>query len=68
MIKERFKTPSEILENNPKLQKIWDCRKIGYLFYLKIVDGKKLPRGCLVSERQVLEVFNRYILLIDNTE
>lgn len=68
MKKERFKTPSEILENNPKLQKIWDCRKIGYLFYLKIVDGKKLTRGCLVSERQVLEVFNRYILLIDNTE
>ena len=68
MVKERFKTPLEILENNPKLQKIWDCRKIGYLFYLKIVDGKKLPRGCLVSERQVLEVFNRYILLIDNTE
>lgn len=68
MKKERFKTPSEILENNPRLSRIWDCRKIGYLFYLQIVDGKKLPRGCLVSERQVLEIFDRYILLNDNSE
>lgn len=68
MKKERFKTPSEILENYPKMSKIWDCRKIGYLFYLKLVEGKKLPRGCLVSERQVLDIYRKYICNIDSTE
>lgn len=67
MVKERYKTPSEIIENNPKISKIWDCRQIGYLFYCKLISGKKLPRGCLVSEREVLEIFNRYILLNDNS-
>jgi hypothetical protein len=67
MVKERFKTPSEILFDNPKIRKVWDARKVGYLFYLKIVDGRKLPRGCVVSERQVVEVFDRYILGIANT-
>lgn len=66
MAKERFKTPSDILADNPKMRKVWDARKIGYLFYLQIVDGRKLPRGCMVSERQVLEVFDRYILQIGN--
>ena len=64
--KERFKTPMDVLDDNPKMRKIWDARKIGYLFYLKLVDGKKLPRGCLVSERQVVEIFDRYILSNDN--
>lgn len=66
MVKERFKTPMEVLDDNPKMRKIWDARKIGYLFYLQLVDGKKLPRGCLVSERQVVEIFDRYILSNDN--
>lgn len=68
MAKERFKTPMEILSDNKKIAKFWDSRKIGYLFYLKLVDGRKLPRGCLVSEKQVLEIFDRYILQIDNSE
>ena len=66
MVKERFKTPMDVLDDNPKMRKIWDARKSGYLFYLKLVDGKKLPRGCLVSERQVVEIFDRYILSNDN--
>lgn len=65
MQKERFKTPTEILENYPKMKKIWDARKIGYLFYLRLVEGRKLLRGCLVSERQVLEIYRKYICNID---
>lgn len=67
MQKERFKTPLEIIADNKKIAKFWDSRQIGYLFYLKLIDGKKLPRGCIVSEKQVIEIFNRYILRIDNS-
>lgn len=62
MVKEHFMTPLEVLENNPKMRKFWDARQIGYLLYLELVDGTKLPRGCLVSERQVVGIFDRYIL------
>lgn len=66
MPKERYRTPQEIWENNPKIRKVWDTRKIGYLFYCQLVDGKKLPRGCIVSETQVIEIFDRYIMRIVN--
>lgn len=67
MVKERFKTPSEILENYPQIRKIWDARKIGYLFYLQLVEGRKMPRGCLVSEKQVVEIYKQFICNIDKS-
>lgn len=59
-VQKRFDyyTPTQLLEKNPFLKKIWDVREIGYLLMLKLVRGKKLKRGCLVSETDVLKIFN----------
>ncbi len=54
-------TPTEFLQRYPNISKIWKAPYIGYLLMLKIVNGKKLKRGCLVSESEVLEVYRRYI-------
>ena len=67
MGKDRLLTPTEILERNPKLSKFWDARQIGYLLYCKLVKGKKLPRGCLLIEREVLDIYDQWVLRNDNT-
>lgn len=51
-------TPTQILIRNPRFKKIWDCRALGYLLMLKLVRGKKLKRGCLISETDTIELFN----------
>ncbi len=56
--KDNFLRPSEILEKHPKLENIWSNTDIGYLFMLKLVKGKKLARTCLVSEKDVLALYN----------
>lgn len=47
-------TPSQIMEKYPKLQRIYTCQQMGYLLYSEGVDGKRLKRGCLISESDFL--------------
>lgn len=50
--------PSELLEKWPAVAKHWTANDLGYMFLrLKIVDGKKLKRGCWVSEQSVLKLY-----------
>lgn len=50
--------PSEILERWPAIKKHWTANDIGYMFLrLKIIAGKKLKRGCWVSEKDVLTLY-----------
>lgn len=53
-----YYTPTEILDRNPRLRKFWNAQKIGYLFMLKLVSGKRLgaKKGCEVSESDVLKM------------
>jgi hypothetical protein len=51
-----MKTPGEILSHNPWLKDIWTASDIGYLLRLGLVKGKKIHRGCIVSEKDVLEL------------
>ena len=57
-LKDLF-TPTQILERNPNMRRKWNCTKIGYLFYCEVIDGKKLRRGCLVSESDLLDLYAR---------
>lgn len=59
-------TPTQILERNPKIAKKWNVREIGYLLMLQLVRGKKLKRGCLVSESDVINLLNYNYCIIDN--
>lgn len=56
-IKEDYMTPGELLEKNPYIKNIWTAGDIGYLLRLKLVKGKKLLRGCFVSESDVVELY-----------
>lgn len=67
MQRERFKTPSEILFDFPIMERIWDARKIGYLFYCQLIKGRKMPRGCLVSEADVVKLYEDHFGKIDNS-
>jgi len=53
-----FLTPTEILENNPEIAKNWDAQKIGYLYPLKLVRGKKNTRRTLINEHDVIKIYN----------
>lgn len=53
-----LKRPIEILEANPGIKKCWTFYDLGHLFHLGLVRGKKLPRGCLIDERDVIRMFN----------
>ena len=55
--KDNIIHPSEILENNPELKKIWTANDIGILLRMKLISGKKLIRGCIVSENDVLKIY-----------
>lgn len=48
--------PTEVLERHPEVKKHFDEKKIGYLFYLNIVRGRKLRRTCEVSLEDVLKI------------
>jgi len=54
-IKYDYQTPSQILANHPKIKKIYTPQLLGYLLMCKVVDGKKLKRGCLISESDLLK-------------
>lgn len=54
--KKRFdyQTPTQILINHPKIQRFYKATDLGYLLMLNVVSGKKLKRGCLISEADLL--------------
>lgn len=49
--------PSEIISRNPGIKKYWTAAVIGYLHTFGLVRGKKIHRGCLVDEGDVLKIF-----------
>lgn len=49
-----YQTPTQILINHPKIQRFYKCTDLGYLLMLNVVSGKKLKRGCLISESELL--------------
>ena len=55
-----LKTPTEILEDYPQLKTCWDFRDLGYLLRLRLVQGRKTRRSCLLDEHDVLFIFERY--------
>lgn len=57
-VKFDYQTPSQILENHPKIRKIYSAQRLGYLLMCQVVDGKKLNRGCLISESDLLKFLN----------
>jgi len=52
-----LKRPSEIISENSEIKKIWSAAVIGYLHTFGLVRGKKIHRGCLVDEKDVLNIF-----------
>lgn len=52
-----LKHPQEILQSNPDIKKIWNANDIGYLLRLRLVEGKKLIRSCLIEEKDVQKLF-----------
>lgn len=57
-----YYTPTEILDRNPNLKKIWNHSDIGYLLRLRLVRGRKIKstHSCEVLESDVLELLNLY--------
>lgn len=53
-MKSNYITPSEIIFNHPEIS--WTPQELGYLLLLRLVDGKKYPRTCIINEEQVLEL------------
>lgn len=53
-IKNDWFTPSQILERNPKIKNFYSAQKLGYLLMCQVISGKKLTRGCLISESSLL--------------
>ncbi len=54
-VKFDYQTPTQILMNHPKIKAIYSPQLLGYLLLCKVVNGKKLKRGCLISESDLLE-------------
>lgn len=63
-----FLTPKDILYKNPEIKRVWNEQKIGYLLMLQLVRGRKLRRGCLVSETDVKKIYNSYFTTSGNGE
>lgn len=55
--KKRFdyQTPTQLLTNHPKIKRFYTPQQLGYLLMCKAVDGKKLKRGCVISESDLLK-------------
>ncbi len=50
-------TPTEILERNPEIKKRWTAQQLGWLLPLGLVRGRKISRGSILEERDVLIIF-----------
>jgi len=51
--------PGEIISKHPHIRKKWTANDIGQLLRLGFISGKKLRRGCLVDEDDVLHFFSK---------
>ena len=54
-VKNDYFTPLQILERHPKIKNFYTPQKLGYLLMCQVITGKKLPRGCLISEQSLLD-------------
>lgn len=53
-----LKRPTQIIEENPGVKKIWTAQDIGQLLRMKLVAGIKNQRTpSLVEEKDVLKLF-----------
>lgn len=50
--------PGEIHLKHPKIKKRWTTNDLGQLLRLGLVSGKKLSRGCMLDEDDVLHFFS----------
>ena len=66
--KKRFdyQPPTQLLTNHPKIKHFYSCTDLGYLLMLKVVTGKKLKRGCLISEADLLNYMRWRFNFVDS--
>jgi len=50
-------TPSEILEQHPELAEKWNAQKIGWLFSLGLVSGKRTRHQTILDVEEVLKIY-----------
>jgi hypothetical protein len=55
---DKFMRPSEFLELHPEIKRVWTIGDIGNLLRMKIISGRRIRRGCEVSERELLTLFD----------
>lgn len=60
-MKADWVSPAEFLIKHHEIKKTWKERDLGYLLYLKLVQGVKLTRSCRVSESEVLALYKERI-------
>lgn len=53
--KDAYYTPSMMLEIHPKIANLYTAQELGYLRKHRVINGKELKRGCLISELSLLE-------------
>lgn len=54
-------SPAEFLIKHREIKKVWKEQDLGYILYLKLVQGVKLTRSCKISESEVLALYNERI-------
>lgn len=55
-----LKPPSQIIEENPGVAKVWTAQDIGQLLRMGLVDGRKLNggrSGSIVEEKHVMKLY-----------
>lgn len=52
-----LKRPTDVLSEHPEIKKVWGPAILGYLHAFGLIRGKKVHRGCLVDEKDVINIF-----------
>ncbi len=60
-----FITPTCFFAKYPGIRNFWDERCLGYLLMLSLVHGTHKGRICLVSEKEALHLYQRYVCGIE---
>lgn len=64
-----LKRPTDVLSDHPEIKKVWTANVLGYLRTFGLVRGKRQHRGCLVDEKDVVNIFRyRERIAIDNSQ
>lgn len=64
--KSDWLTPEAFFIKHPGIKKVWQARHIGYLLNLKLIHGRKLSKGCLVSESEVYDLYKKWVCRIED--